>query len=139
MHIATKCEPFALDRCDCMRRLLRGEHGHLGLTAQALPFVTPIRYRLIAGSIVFATASPTELAAARSQNVACVGVSGQDETGDDWSVVAIGRLRETTNPRHERPDEPPLPPAWGAPLADQFVALDIELLSGTTTSGTCPH
>jgi hypothetical protein len=122
-----------------MRHLLHGQQGHLGLTMKALPFVTPIRYRLIAGSIVWATGSPTELAAARNQNVACIEVSGRDANGDDWSVVAIGRMRETIDPRHLWPDEQPLPPAWGAPLADEFVALDIELLSGTTTSGICPH
>jgi hypothetical protein len=106
---------------------------------KALPFVTPIRYRLIAGSIVWATGSSTELAAARNQNVACIEVSGRDASGDDWSVVAIGRMRETIDPRRLWPDEQPLPPAWGAPLADEFVALDIELLSGTTASGICPH
>jgi hypothetical protein len=139
-HIASFCGPLALDKCECMRHLLHAHNGHLGLTAKALPLVTPIRYRLIAGSIVFATASPTELSAARHHNVACVEVSGVDATtGDDWSVLAIGRLRTTTDPRQLWPEEKPLPPAWGAPLADEFVALDIELLTGTSSSGTCSH
>jgi hypothetical protein len=139
-HIAGLCESRTLDKCECMQRLAGVHNGHLGLTAKALPLVTPIRYRLIAGAIVFATGSATELAAARNHNVACVEVSGIDAaTGDDWSVVAIGRLHQTTDPRWVWPDEKPLPPAWGAPLADDFVALDIELLTGSSSTGICSH
>jgi hypothetical protein len=139
-HNAGSCEERALDKCECMHHLATAQIGHLGLTAKALPLVTPVRYRLIAGSIVFATGSPTELAAARNRAVACLEVSGVDaSTGDDWSVVAIGRLRNATDPQLEWPDEKPLPPAWGAPYADDFVALDFELLSGSTSSEMCSH
>jgi nitroimidazol reductase NimA-like FMN-containing flavoprotein (pyridoxamine 5'-phosphate oxidase superfamily) len=118
-------------------RLLAAEHiGHLGLTAKALPVVTPIRYRLFGESIVFATGSATELRAARNHAVACLGIAGVDQSaGTEWTVLATGRLREADHSSTWLGDQR-LPPAWGAPAAKHFVVLDIELLHGCATR---PH
>ena len=120
---------------------LAGDHlGHLGLTAKALPVVHPIRYRLIDKALVFATASSAELASARNHAVACVEVSGVDvSTREEWTILATGRLREVTDPTLASSGEKPLPPAWGTREARRFVALDIELLSGTTSAVACSH
>jgi hypothetical protein len=128
---AELCERRELDTCGCMRLLASEQVGHLGLTAKALPVVTPIRYRLVGQSILFATASRTELNSARNRAVACIEIAGVDSsTGMEWTVLATGRLREVGDPPIASPGDAPMPPAWGAPNAQHFAALDIELLNG---------
>ena len=132
------CSCEELDRVACMRRLASERVGHLGLTAKALPVVHPIRYRLIGQSLVFATASQATIASARHHAVACIEVSGVDNSsGEDWTVLATGRLHETADPTTTWADESPMPPAWGARNARHYVALDIELLSGTSSTAAC--
>ena len=122
-----------LDTGSCLRLLASQEIGHLGLTAKALPVVTPIRYRLFGETIVFATGCTSELHSARKHAVACVEIAGVDpSTGTEWTALATGRLRVAENPS-TWPDAQPLPPAWGAPDATHFIALDIELLNGCAT------
>jgi hypothetical protein len=122
-----------LDQAACLARLASEHLGHLGLTAQALPVVSPIRYRLMGQSLVFATASSAELTSARKHAVACVAVSGAVlSTSEEWTVLATGRLREVTDTTLTLSDDPVLC-ACGHD-ARRFVALDIELLSGTTSA-----
>jgi nitroimidazol reductase NimA-like FMN-containing flavoprotein (pyridoxamine 5'-phosphate oxidase superfamily) len=123
-----------------MRRLASEHIGHLGLSSKALPVVHPIRYRLVGESFVFATASTTELDSARNHAVACIAVSGADaSTSEEWTILSIGRLHEVDDPTLTSTGESPWPPAWGTREARRFVALDIELLSGTTSAVARPH
>src|SRR5690349_11971313 len=103
-----------LDRVACLSRLAGNDLGHLGLTAKALPVVSPIRYRLIGQSLVFATASSTELNSARNRAVACIAVSGADaSTNEEWTILATGRLHEIADPTFTSTSSSPWPPAWG--------------------------
>jgi nitroimidazol reductase NimA-like FMN-containing flavoprotein (pyridoxamine 5'-phosphate oxidase superfamily) len=116
-----------------MTFLASEQFGHLGLTVKALPLVAPIRYRLLGQAIVFATGSDAELHSARLHAVACIEIAGVDRsTGAEWTVLATGRLREAEDPS-TWPGDRPLPPAWGAPNAKHFIALDIELVNGCAT------
>jgi nitroimidazol reductase NimA-like FMN-containing flavoprotein (pyridoxamine 5'-phosphate oxidase superfamily) len=130
---ATANDRDELGTDECMRRLAAAHVGHLGFTAKALPVVTPIRYLLCGQAIVFATGSATELRSAHNHAVACVGISGVDQsTGAEWTVLATGRLRGADDSATSAGAQA-LPPAWGAPDAKRFIALDIELLNGCAT------
>ncbi|MEO8694734.1 MAG: pyridoxamine 5'-phosphate oxidase family protein, partial [Acidimicrobiales bacterium] len=121
-----------LDERGCLALLDSERIGHLGLTAGALPVVTPIRYRLVGRSVVFASEDGAKLKSARRNAVACVEIAGTDEaTGTDWTVLATGRLREITDPSTVSPDGGASLPPWGLATADHLCALDIELLSGS--------
>lgn len=121
-----------------MRLLASEQIGHLGLTAKALPVVTPIRYRVVGQTILFGTGSASELHSARNHAVACIETAGVDQsTGTEWTVLATGRLREASDPSSSPGER--LPPAWGAPNAKHFIALDIELLNGCAMQSCRPH
>ena len=118
-----------------MPGFLRSEHvGRLGLTSGALPVVVPIRYRLGGRSVVFATEAGLKLNSARCNAVACMQIDGSDPSTDKgWTVLATGRLREVADPTVTSFNGGLPLLAWGLPTAEHFVALDIELLSGTTS------
>ena len=119
-----------LDEGVCLGHLESEHIGHLGLTSGALPVVTPIRYRLVGRSLVFATESGAKLTSARRNAVACLEIAGTDaSTGIDWTVLATGRLREVADPSLIAGNGVSLRP-WGLSTAEHLVALDIELLCG---------
>ena len=120
-----------LDEGVCLGHLECEHIGHLGLTSGALPVVTPIRYRLVGRSVVFATESGAKLTSARRNAVACLEIAGTDaSTGVDWTVLATGRLREVADPSSITTDNGLSLRPWGLSTAEYMVALDIELLSG---------
>ena len=120
-----------LDEGGCLALLESEGIGHLGLTSGALPVVTPIRYRLLGRSLVFATESGAKLTSARRNAVACLEIAGTEaSTGMDWTVLATGRLREVTDPSFITAGNGAALRPWGLPTAEHVVALDIELLSG---------
>jgi hypothetical protein len=131
-HSVTKPEGFSiLDEPGCLALLESERIGHLGLTSGALPVVTPIRYRLVGRSVVFATEGGAKLNSARRNAVACVEIAGTDDaTGADWTVLATGRLREITDAAAVSSDGGVSLQPWGLATADHLCALDIELLSG---------
>jgi nitroimidazol reductase NimA-like FMN-containing flavoprotein (pyridoxamine 5'-phosphate oxidase superfamily) len=120
-----------LDEGVCLGHLKSENVGHLGLTSGALPIVTPIRYRLVGRSLVFATESGAKLTSARRNAVACLEIAGTEaSTGIDWTVLATGRLREVTDPSFITAGNGAALRPWGLLTAEHVVALDIELLSG---------
>lgn len=131
-HKVVQTQGFSiLDEPGCLALLKSEPIGHLGLTSGALPVVTPIRYRLVGRSVVFATEDGAKLNSARRNAVACVEIAGSDDaTGTDWTVLATGRLREITDSSSVSSDGGVSLQPWGLATADHLCALDIELLSG---------
>ena len=124
-----------LDEGRCLALLESEGLGHLGLTSGALPVVTPIRYRLVGRSVVFATESGAKLNSARRNAVACLEIEGTDaSTGIDWTVLATGRLREVADSCSITSHDGFSLRPWGLPTADHVVALDIALLSGARSN-----
>ena len=129
----------SLPDSECLGFLRAGTLGRLGLTASALPVVVPVRYGLAGRSAVFAVAAGAKLGSARNNVVACLEVDGIDAaTGMEWMVLAIGRLREVADPSAIAFDN-------GLPLhasvlmsAQHIAAIDIELLSGTSSRSAWP-
>ena len=123
-----------LDDRECLG-LLQSEHlGRLGLTAGALPVVVPVEYQLVDRSIIFATEAGTKLNGARKHAVACLEIDGTEPTtGAGWTVLATGRLRELPDATSAVPDHALALLPWGLPVAEHYVALEIELLGGSTS------
>ncbi|MEO5840386.1 MAG: pyridoxamine 5'-phosphate oxidase family protein [Acidimicrobiales bacterium] len=139
-HHADRAAPgnglSSLDERGCLALLESACLGHLGLTSGALPVVTPILYRLVGRSVVFATEDGAKLKSARRNAVACVEIAGTEAaTGMDWTVLATGRLREITDPSSVPPHDGVSLRAWGLSTAEHLCALDIELLSGASSKG----
>ena len=133
--ISTEVVGFApLDESGCLGLLGFEDVGRLGLSSGALPVVMPVRYRLIGRSAVFATEAGAKLTSARRGAVACLEIDGRDpSTGTTWTVLATGRLRVVADATvTSSAADLPLR-AWGLPSAEHFLALDIALLSGSTS------
>ena len=119
---------------ECLGLLRAGTVGRLGLTANALPVVVPVRYGMAGRCAVFAVAAGATLGSARNNVVACLAIDAIDAmTGVGWMVLATGRLREIADPSAIAFDD-------GLPLhasvlnsAEHIGAMDIELLSGTSS------
>jgi nitroimidazol reductase NimA-like FMN-containing flavoprotein (pyridoxamine 5'-phosphate oxidase superfamily) len=84
---------------ECRALLAAGEIGRLGMTQSALPVILPVNYAYVDGDIVFRTAEGMKLRAAARGAVVAFEVDDYDRarrTG--WSVLAVGRAHEVTDP-----------------------------------------
>lgn len=131
-----------LDRPACLRLLEHAVLGRVGISAQALPLVLPVTFRLIDGQVVFATAPGAKLRAATDHAVIAFEVDHLDpfsHTG--WSVLVTGVARPVVDPvEHDRLVAAGVP-RWLSGDDARLVVLDTERISGRrlgTGGGTGP-
>ena len=121
-----------LDRTECLRLLASRTLGRIGLSADALPLVLPVNYRLVGGQIYVRTVRGTKLSAATCNAVVAFEVDDIAEDGTGWSVLVTGVAREV-------PDGDPAvaeavrdaPVArWIAAQGSRLVSISLDMLSG---------
>ena len=95
---ATGTEQLSEQKCRSL--LASGTFGRVGLTSAGLPVILPVRYRVADGVISFAPTRDTTLRAAQSGDVLAFEVDAFDsETGECWSVLALGRATVVSSER----------------------------------------
>jgi uncharacterized protein len=82
-----------LDRSECLDLLATETVGRVALSANALPTVLPVRFRLLGDHVVFRTAQVAP------RNVVAFQVDHIDpRSHEGWSVVVTGVALEVTDP-----------------------------------------
>jgi nitroimidazol reductase NimA-like FMN-containing flavoprotein (pyridoxamine 5'-phosphate oxidase superfamily) len=83
----------ALGRKDCLDLLATTNIGRVALSANALPTVVPVRFRLLGDHVVFHTGR------AGPKNVVAFQVDHIDPRSlEGWSVIVTGVAQEVTEP-----------------------------------------
>jgi hypothetical protein len=121
----------ALSEADCRQLLAAHTLGRVGITSGGLPCILPVCYVYDDdGVVVFRTGAGTKLRAATSGDVLAFEVDDYDpETGEGWSVLALGRASVVTS-EQEHPDLPSLDGPLGLGERNHYVRLHCELLTG---------
>ena len=84
---------------ECQDLLRRATIGRVAVTVGALPAVFPVNYAVLGDDIVFFTGAGTKLRAAVDHAVVAFEVDDFGAAPDHgWSVLAVGRATETTDP-----------------------------------------
>ena len=84
---------------ECRDLLASRTLGRVGLSANSLPYVVPVRYVFAGEQILMRTGRDTRMAAATSGAVGAVQVDDIDERiGAGWSVQVQGLARELDGP-----------------------------------------
>jgi uncharacterized protein len=120
-----------LSESEC-RDLLGDESvGRVGVTIAALPVILPVNYGWIDGEIMFRTAEGTKLRAAVGRSVIAFEVDSYDsETHTGWSVLAVGRAREVTDPDEVAAAEHVGLAPWANGNRHRWVKMRPEFISG---------
>ena len=120
-----------LDRDECLRLLASATIGRVGISSGALPTVLPVNFCVHGDRILIRTGEGTKLDAATRNAVVAFEVDDFDPIYHaGWSVVAIGRAREVTDPEELAELRSARLTRW-APHGDgHVIALSTELLSG---------
>jgi nitroimidazol reductase NimA-like FMN-containing flavoprotein (pyridoxamine 5'-phosphate oxidase superfamily) len=88
-----------LNEDECLALLGAGHVGRVGVTVGGLPVILPVNYGWVDGDILFRTAEGTKLRAAVDSAVIAFEVDAYDDHAQTgWSVLAIGRAYEVTDP-----------------------------------------
>lgn len=120
-----------LSRGDCLRLIATTAVGRIIYTRQAMPAVELVNFAVYDGDIVIRTSSSGKLAAAVSGAVVAFEVdqlNPGDKTG--WSVTAIGRSREVTDPAEiERLRGIGLS-TWAPGEREHFIRITPEIVNG---------
>jgi uncharacterized protein len=120
-----------LDRAVCLHLLANSSFGRVGVSAQALPAVLPVTYKLVDEDIVFTTASGAKLQAATDHAVIAFEVDHfdpLDHTG--WSVLVTGVARPVTDAEQSERLRQAGVPRWLAGDDTRFVILGTDRISG---------
>lgn len=120
-----------LGEAECLRLL---DHVHIGRVAVhsgALPAIFPVNYTRVDRAVVFRTHPGSKLAAATQGAVVAFEVDHTDSLYHaGWSVLAVGKASEITDPRAlAEVRELPLR-AWGSAAAEHFVRVELTQLTG---------
>jgi nitroimidazol reductase NimA-like FMN-containing flavoprotein (pyridoxamine 5'-phosphate oxidase superfamily) len=120
-----------LDEDECLRLLASAVIGRVATTFGALPVVLPVNFAIVDGGIVFRTGEGTKLrAATRSAVVAFEADDYDPESWAGWSVLAIGRSEEVTDPGEvSRLGSLRLAP-WADGERTRYVRIDPDVLTG---------
>ncbi len=120
----------ALSDVECHRLLASGTFGRVGVTSGGLPVIMPVRYLYTEGTITFRTGGGTKLRAAESGDVLAFEVDAYDgETGEGWSVLALGRASVLTT-EHEHDGVPTFDPEHSGEPRNHYVRMHCELVTG---------
>jgi len=125
---------------ECLALLRHASIGRVGLSVGALPVVLPVNFVLVPGAILLRTSRGSKLTAAWDQAVVAFEADDYDpvdRTG--WSVLVQGRSRVVTDTSEIRHDlaQPLLP--WADPLAEHFVEIACERVSGRRVGHHHPY
>jgi hypothetical protein len=122
--------PQHLSRDECLRLMASVSMGRIIYTRQALPAVELVNFALDHGDIVIKTDGDSKLAAATRHTVVAFEADCLDAEQAGWSVTAIGRSREVTDPedigRLQKIDLS----SWAYGAQELFIRVSPELLNG---------
>jgi len=125
-----------LTMAECLRLLASVQVGRIVYTTRALPAVDLVYFAVDGDDIVIRTDPDSALAAATHHTV--VGFQADEvdtATGRGWSVMAVGRSREVTDPSDiaRLRDIGPQPPASGG--QDHFIRVTPGIVNGQRLAG----
>lgn len=125
-----------LDELECRELLGYNELGRIGLSIGALPAIFPVNYLIDEDSIVFRTATDTQLAEATGRGVLAFETGYIDPSGrSGWSVLAIGMPIEITDPATRTRLAVDHQTRWTFSERDRLFRLPIDVISGTRIHG----
>ena len=120
-----------LGREECLELLSMASMGRVALSANALPTVLPVSFRLIGDRIVFRTGRTGS-----TPHVVAFQVDDIDpKSHAGWSVVVTGVAHEVTDPSELAEMESAVPPEWTAGDGARLVALSLERVAGHRLAG----
>jgi len=115
-----------LDREECLELLATASMGRVALSANALPTVLPVSFRLMGDRIVFRTAGRGS-----TPHVVAFQVDDIDpQSHVGWSIVVTGVAHQVTDPSELAEMESAVPPEWTAGDEARLVALSLERVVG---------
>lgn len=119
-----------LEPAECMRLLASVAIGRIVFTDRAMPAVLPVRFLLHDGDLVI-RAGPESALTAVADTVVAFEADEFDRAGRrGWTVSAVGRASEVTDPA-ERVEMTALSlPAWAPAEQSTYLRIRIELLYG---------
>ncbi|HET6874929.1 MAG TPA: pyridoxamine 5'-phosphate oxidase family protein [Acidimicrobiales bacterium] len=122
----------SLGRDECLACLASTATGRIAATQMALPVVFPIRFSMVAGSVVFSLPPGSPMWAATEDHVVAFEAdSGTDNSDCCWTVQVQGVCREVTSPvTADSLKDLPLPRWHTSGALDHLMVLRIERISG---------
>lgn len=125
-----------LDEAECRQLLDHNHVGRVGLSIGALPAIFPVNYLVDDDSIVFSTATGTQLAESSAKGVLAFETGYIDPTGrTGWSVLAIGEAVEITDSPTRVRLAVEHAAGWRITDRDRLFRLPIDFISGTRIRG----
>lgn len=82
----------------CQDLLASESFGRISLTMRALPVIMPVNYGYLAGSVILGMNDGPARRALADGNVIALSVDSGQQTDPFWTVLAIGRAAEITDP-----------------------------------------
>jgi nitroimidazol reductase NimA-like FMN-containing flavoprotein (pyridoxamine 5'-phosphate oxidase superfamily) len=120
-----------LNRGECVDLLRQGVVGRVGISVQALPEILPVNYAVIDDMIVFRTGRGTNLAGASRNAIIAFEVDNVEANGTSgWSVLAVGRSQETTDPDLIAQALNVIPDGWVPGEREDVFVMHIDRISG---------
>jgi nitroimidazol reductase NimA-like FMN-containing flavoprotein (pyridoxamine 5'-phosphate oxidase superfamily) len=120
-----------LSETECRDLLGHEAVGRVGVTVAALPVILPVNYGWLDGEIMFRTGEGTKLRAAVDRSVIAFEVDSYDPgTCTGWSVLAVGRGREVTDPDEVAAAEGAGLAPWANGNRHNWIKMRPEFLSG---------
>jgi nitroimidazol reductase NimA-like FMN-containing flavoprotein (pyridoxamine 5'-phosphate oxidase superfamily) len=123
-----------LDQAECLRLLALATLGRVAVSANALPMVLPVTFRLVDDQIVFRTRRDTHLGLGTNNSVVAFEVDDidpQDHSG--WSVVVTGIASELRDPDLVDALDAIALPEWSRGEDTRVVAIPVTMISGRRT------
>jgi nitroimidazol reductase NimA-like FMN-containing flavoprotein (pyridoxamine 5'-phosphate oxidase superfamily) len=129
-RLEVRTQLAVLDRVECDSLLARHHIGRLAIVVGGQPLVFPVNYVMCDGAIVFRTARGTKLFGAIDHPVA-FEIDGTDARyHEGWSVLAVGRAEDVTDPAElARLERAPLA-AWSEAPKDHYVRIRPRAVTG---------
>jgi len=120
-----------LSRQECLQLIESVSVGRIVYTRQALPAVDLVNFAIDGGDIVIRTDADGTLAAATQGTVVAFEADAlRSDHGTGWSVTAIGRSREVTDPEDIGRLRGIGLRAWAPGTLDHFIRISPEILTG---------
>lgn len=123
-----------LDEAECLRLLALTTLGRVAVSANALPVVLPVTFRLVGDQILFRTRRDTHLGLGTNNSVVAFEVDDidpDDHTG--WSVVVTGIASELRDPNMVDILDATALPDWSQGHETRVVAITLNMISGRRT------
>jgi nitroimidazol reductase NimA-like FMN-containing flavoprotein (pyridoxamine 5'-phosphate oxidase superfamily) len=119
-----------LSRDECLQLMASVSIGRIIYTRQALPAVDLVNFALDHGDIVIKTDGDGKLATATRHAVVAFETDCLDDQQAGWSVAAIGRSREVTDPEDISRLQKIDLSSWTFGTREHFIRVSPELLNG---------